>query len=83
MSRYSPGRNWRPEFLTIHSMKIEEYYRENYPAGKPWAELSRRERKEVKKSRRRERMEDIRETLEDMTDYLDLALVIFGSLRGK
>jgi hypothetical protein len=33
-------------------MTIVEYYREHYPEGKPWHELERSERREIRKARR-------------------------------
>lgn len=39
-------------------MKIEDYYSANHPEGKPWKELSRDERKDIRKERREEDLKE-------------------------
>jgi len=62
-------------------MKIEDYYNENYPDAKPWDELTKDERKDIKRERRRENWENIKDTLEDFTDVVDFLVMLFGRRR--
>lgn len=59
-------------------MNIEEYYKETYPEGKPWAELNKAEQREIRRTRRKENWEQVKDTVVDIYDFIDLFLTMFG-----